>query len=54
MIQVRLVFQTKWGKTDEVVNAFRQEAEMMRQLIGPKNRLRLLTDLSGPFHTIVQ
>ncbi len=54
MILVRLVFQTKWGKTDEVVAAFKEETELLRRFLGPNGRARVLTDLSGPFHTVVQ
>jgi hypothetical protein len=54
MILVRLVFQTKWGKADEVVSMFKKEAELLRRLLGPNTRARILTDISGPFHTVVQ
>lgn len=54
MILVRLVFQSKWGKAQQVVDEFKQNAEMMRRMINPTGRARILTDLSGPFHTVVQ
>ena len=54
MIVVRFVFQAKWGKADEVVDEFKKNAEMMRKALGSNVRVRLLTDLSGPFHTVVQ
>lgn len=54
MILVRIVFQTKWGRAQEVVDGFGQDAEMMRRIAGPNVRGRILTDLSGPFHTVVQ
>lgn len=54
MIVVRLVFQTKWDKADEVVNGFKEGAEMMKRVVGPEARFRILTDLSGPFFTVVQ
>jgi hypothetical protein len=54
MILVRLVFQTKWGKAQEVIDGFKQNAEMMRRIVGPNVRARILSDLSGPFHTVVQ
>jgi hypothetical protein len=54
MILVRLVFQTKWGKAQQVVDGFKQTGEIARRVIGPKARSRILTDLSGPFHTVVQ
>ena len=51
MILVRHVFQTKWGKAHEVVEAFKKSEEIMGEKYG---RFRILTDLSGPFHTIIQ
>ncbi len=54
MVLVRFVIQAKWGKAQEVVDGFRQNAEMMRKIAGPNARARVLTDLSGPFHTVVQ
>jgi hypothetical protein len=54
MVLVRMVFQTEWGKAHQVVDRFTQDAEMMRRIIGPDVRARILTDLSGPFHTVVQ
>ncbi len=54
MILVRIVLQTKWGRAQEVVDDFKQNAEMMRRIAGGKVRARILTDLSGPFHTVVQ
>jgi hypothetical protein len=54
VILVRLVFQTKWGKAQDVVDDYKQNADLMRQIVGPDVQLRILTDLSGPFHTVVQ
>ncbi|MCK4898481.1 MAG: hypothetical protein KAS38_06880 [Anaerolineales bacterium] len=54
MVVVRFVFQAKWGKADEVVDEFKKNAEQMREALGPNVRARILTDLSGPFHTVVQ
>jgi hypothetical protein len=54
MILVRLVFQTRWGKAQQVVDSFKQDTEMARRIVGPNMRSRILTDLSGPFHTVVQ
>lgn len=54
MIVVRFVFQTEWGKADAVVEGFKQSANQMRSLAGPNAKMRILTDLSGPFHTVVQ
>jgi len=50
MIVVRGVFQAKYGKGDELVRLFQENLEMW------PTRARnhhLLTDLSGPFFTIV-
>jgi hypothetical protein len=55
MILVRYTFQTKWGKAQEVVDDFKSMAEAMRKAMGGANvHGRVLTDLSGPFHTVVQ
>ena len=54
MIVVRFEFQAKFGKAEEVVNGFKEGAEMMRRIAGQNAKVRLLTDLSGPFDTVVQ
>ena len=54
MIVVRIVFQTKWGKAQVAVDEFKRAAEMMRRVTGPNAHVRIYTDLSGPFHTVVQ
>jgi hypothetical protein len=54
MVVVRLVFQTKYGKAQEVVDQFKRDAAIMRRAFGKERRARLYTDLSGPFHTVVQ
>lgn len=54
MIVVRFVFQSKPGKAGDVVKRFQEGAEMMRRVAGPDAKVRLLTDLSGPFDTVVQ
>jgi len=51
MILVRFVFQTKWGKANEVVAAFKETQKIFGEQFG---RSRILTDLSGPLHTVVQ
>lgn len=56
MILARTVFQTKWGKANEVVQGMK---EMMKS--GPMpgsapeggHKVVLMTDLSGEFHTVV-
>ena len=54
MVLVRIVFQAKWGRVGEVVDQFKQSEAMMRRISGSKNRVRILTDLSGPFNTVVE
>lgn len=54
MILVRMVLQAEWGKAPEVVKAFSQGAPLFRRLAGPNAHVRLLTDLTGPFDTVVQ
>jgi hypothetical protein len=53
MIVVRFVFQTEWGKADAVVELFKQGGDRMKEL-APNSKMRILTDLSGPFHTVIQ
>ena len=55
MILVRLVFQAKFGHAAEVVAGFKQGGEIARSagVKGPRH-VRILTDLSGPFDTVVQ
>ena len=55
MILVRLVFQAKFGHAAEVVAGFKQGGEIARSAgaKGPRH-VRILTDLSGPFDTVVQ
>lgn len=53
MILVRVVLQTKWGAANEVARAASEAAEEMREEMGV-GRVRILTDLSGPYHTVVE
>jgi hypothetical protein len=52
MIIARQVFQARYGMGDEVVEICRQFAERIQES-EPWMRLRVLTDLSGPFFTVV-
>ena len=54
MILVRFVCQAKFGKASEVVAGFKRSNEITRTVAGPNVRVRLLTDLSGAFDTVVQ
>ena len=49
MIVVRGIFQAKYGKGDELVQLFKEGAAMWPSAGGN----RILTDLSGPFFTVV-
>ena len=51
MILVRFVFQVKWGKVHDVVEAMKNSQEILGEKYGP---VRILTDLSGQFNTVVQ
>lgn len=51
MILVRYVFQVKWGKAHEVLEAFKKSKDLMGDRYAP---MRILTDLSGQFNTVVQ
>ncbi|MFN2196876.1 MAG: hypothetical protein ACK2UW_12210 [Anaerolineales bacterium] len=54
MIVVRMEFQAKWNQSDRVVAGFTENADLMRKILGPEIHMRILTDLSGPFFTVVQ
>lgn len=54
MILVRMVFQAKWGKAGEVAKRFAEGKELMERVLGQEVHMRVLTDLSGPFDTVVQ
>ena len=54
MILVRFVCRAKFGQASEVVAGFKQSGEIVRTIVGPNIRTRILTDLSGPFDTVVQ
>lgn len=54
MILVRLVCQARFGRASDLVAGFKQSGEVARTLVGENVRGRILTDLSGPFDTVVQ
>jgi hypothetical protein len=54
MIIVRVVFQAEFGKGGELAARFAQGARAIAEGMGGANRWRILTDLSGPFDTVVQ
>jgi hypothetical protein len=55
MIQVRLVFQAKFGRAGELAAIFKEFGSVVQaaELARPRS-VRILTDLSGPFDTVVQ
>jgi len=53
MILVRFVCQAEFGKASEVVAGFKQSGEIARTLVGPHVHGRILSDLSGPFDTVI-
>jgi quinol monooxygenase YgiN len=54
MIAVRLVFRAKFGHAQDVLALFKAGAQMARAAGGGARHVRILTDLSGPFDTVVQ
>jgi hypothetical protein len=54
MILVRFVCRAKFGNANEVVAGFKQTQEIIRPVVGQNMRVRILTDLSGPFDTVIQ
>ena len=54
MIVVRMVFQAQFGRAHEVVDRMKQEQQRFREIVGDVAHARILTDLSGPFDTVVQ
>jgi hypothetical protein len=49
-----MVFQAEWGKSGEIAKQLVEGKELMQRVLGSDVRMRILTDLSGPFHTVVQ
>ena len=55
MVVVRLVLNVKMGNSvEEVVESTKHSVEMLREKTGSDVKMRIYTDLSGPFNTIVQ
>jgi hypothetical protein len=55
MIVVRLVMNVKMDSSvQEVVEGSKRNAEMLLEATGSNNKVRIYTDLSGPFNTVVQ
>jgi NIPSNAP len=53
VILVRLVFQAKFGKAGELAASFKSGEQAMKNIMRGHN-VKILTDLSGPFDTVVQ
>ncbi len=55
MIVVRMVFNVRMDSSvQEVVDSFKKNVDMFRDKTGSEIKMRILTDLSGPFNTVVQ
>jgi hypothetical protein len=54
MIIVRTVMQAEFGKGGALAAEFVRAAEGMQTELGTKRRWRVMTDLSGPFDTVIQ
>jgi hypothetical protein len=53
MILVRQVFQTHVGKSRDVAGTIMQSVAHLGKVAGPNVHGRVLTDISGPFGTVV-
>ena len=53
MIVVRNVFQLKFGKAREARALWKEGRALFQRLGMPMEKSRLLTDLTGPFYTLV-
>lgn len=54
MILVRFVCQASFNQAGTVLEGFKQSSKVILAAAGPNVRIRLLTDLSGSFDTVVQ
>jgi len=53
MIVVRNVFQLKFGKAREAVDLMKEGLAHQKRVLGSDFSARVLTDLTGPFYTLV-
>jgi hypothetical protein len=53
MVLVRNVFRLKFGKAKEGVAVLKEGMGVFKKLGGNANSIRILTDLTGPFYTVV-
>ena len=54
MIVVRTVLKARFGTGGELAASFSKTSSSMMAEMGTKRRWRVLTDLSGPFDTVIQ
>lgn len=53
MVLIRFVCHAKIGQSSEVLSGFKQSLAIIGSVFGQSVRGRILTDLSGPFDTVV-
>ena len=53
MVVARQVFRAKYGRGDELVALFKELNTRMGEAGGTAPNFRILTDVSGPFFTVV-
>lgn len=53
MLVARQVFQAKYGRGDELVALFKEMNETILSELETGQRFRILTDVTGPFFTVV-
>ena len=53
MLIARQVFRAKYGRGDELVALFKELNTRMQEAGGSGPRFRILTDVTGPFFTVV-
>ena len=54
MILVRLIFQAKFNEAGEDRSRLQKSQDIIGSIVGSNTHTRILTDLSGPFNTVVQ
>lgn len=53
MVLIRFVCHARFGQSSEVAAGFKQSLAIIGSVVGQSVRGRVLTDLSGPFDTVV-
>ena len=54
MIQVRTIYQAKFGKIDQAVDLFTRLPKLLPAEVAGEMHYHLLTDISGPMYTLVE